>query len=67
MSPAKHYLDIEISQQSDKITLIQSAFTTKILKYFKMKNSKSIPTLIKHRAQLDLEITGELLNKEEKK
>jgi hypothetical protein len=66
MSPAEHYLDIKISQQSDKITLIQLVFIIKILECFSMRDSKSISTFIKYRAQLDLEITGKLLNKEEK-
>src|SRR5690348_15048055 len=68
MGPAEHYLDIEISQQQylGKITLIQSVFITEILKYFGMKNSKPVPTFMKHKAQLDLEIAGKPLNEEGK-
>src|SRR6266536_6556006 len=62
MGPAEHYLDIEISQQPGKITLTQSAFTTEILECFGMKDSKLIPTPMKHKAQLDLEVAGKLLN-----
>jgi hypothetical protein len=66
MKLAEHYLSIEISQQPDKITLSQSDFTTEILKHFSMQDSKPVSTSMKHKAQLDLEITGESLNKEGK-
>ena len=66
MSLAEDYLDIEISQQSEKITLTQSVFILEILEHFEMKNSKSVSTLMKSEAQLNLDITDESLNNEEK-
>ena len=67
MKSVKHYLDIEISQQSDKITLIQSAFIIKILEHFEMKNLKLMSTFMKTEAQLNLDVTDESLNNKEKK
>ena len=67
MNLAENYLGIEISQQSDKITLIQSVFILEILKHFEMKNSKSVPTPMKSRAQLDLDVINKPLNNKEKK
>src|SRR5438034_659331 len=66
MNLAEDYLDIEISQQSEKITLIQSVFILEILEYFEMKNSKSVSTFMKSEAQLNLDIAGKFLNNEEK-
>ena len=67
MKFVKHYLDIEISQQSDKITLTQSAFIIKILECFEMKNLKLMLTLMKTEAQLNLDIISKSLNNKEKK
>ena len=67
MNLAEDYLDIEISQQSEKIIFIQSVFILEILKCFEMKNSKPISTLMKSEAQLNLDIAGESLNNKEKK
>ena len=67
MNLAEDYLDIEISQQSEKIILIQSVFILEILKHFEMKNSKLISTFMKSEAQLNLDVTGKSLNNEEKK
>ena|SRR5438034_278274 len=66
MSLAENYLDIEIFQQSEKITFIQSVFILEILKHFEMKNSKPVPTLMKSEAQLNLDITSKSLNNKEK-
>src|SRR5436190_4381440 len=67
MNLAEDYLDIEISQQSEKIIFIQSVFILEILKCFEMKNSKSISTFMKSKAQLNLNIVSESLNNKEKK
>src|SRR5436190_9911481 len=67
MNLAEDYLDIEISQQSEKIMLIQSVFILEILKCFEMKNSKLISTLMKSEAQLNLDVADKSLNNEEKK
>ena len=67
MGLAEYYLGIEISQQEEKISLSQSAFTTEILEHFSMTDSKSVSMSMKHETQLDLEIISESLNKEEKK
>ena len=67
MSLAEDYLDIEISQQSEKIMFIQSVFILEILEHFEMKNSKLISILMKSEIQLNLDITDEFLNNEEKK
>ena len=67
MNLAEDYLDIEIFQQSEKITLIQSVFILEILEHFEMKNSKLISTLMKSEAQLNLDIVSKSLNNEEKK
>ena len=66
MNLAEDYLDIKISQQSEKITFTQSVFILEILKHFEMKNSKSVSTLIKSEAQLNFDIADESLNNEEK-
>ena len=66
MDLAEDYLDIEISQQPGKITLTQSAFILEILERFGMKDSKPAPTPMKSGAQLNLDVTGEPLNNEEK-
>ena len=67
MNLAEDYLDIEISQQSEKIMLIQSVFILEILECFEMKNSKSVSTFMKSEAQLNLDIIDKSLNNEEKK
>ena len=67
MSLAEDYLDIKISQQSEKIIFTQSIFILKILEHFEMKNSKSVSTLMKSEAQLNLDIADKSLNNEEKK
>ena len=67
MNLAKDYFNIEISQQSEKITLIQSIFILEILKCFEMKNSKSISTFMKSEAQLNLDVVSESLNNKKKK
>ena len=67
MSLAEDYLDIEISQQSEKIMFIQSVFILEILECFEMKNSKSVSTLMKNKAQLNLDIISKFLNNEKKK
>src|SRR5438034_11502511 len=67
MSFAEDYLDIEISQQSEKIMLTQSVFILEILECFEMKNSKPVSTLMKSEAQLNLDVIDESLNNEEKK
>ena len=66
MSLAEDYLDIEIFQQSEKITLIQSVFILEILEHFEIKNLKSVSTLMKSEAQLNLNIADKSLNNEEK-
>ena len=66
MNLAEDYLDIEISQQSEKITLIQSVFILEILEHFEMKDSKPAPTSMESEAQLNLDVTGEPLNNKEK-
>ena len=67
MNFAEDYLDIEIFQQSEKIMFIQSVFILEILEHFEMKNSKLISILMKSEIQLNLDITDEFLNNEEKK
>ena len=67
MSLAEDYLGIEISQQSDKITLTQSVFILEILERFGMKNSKPVPTPMKSEAQLNLDVVSKPLNNKEKK
>src|SRR5438046_2590518 len=61
MSLAKHYLEIKISQQAEKISLFQSVFIVKILEHFDMMNSKSVLMSMKHETQLDLKIADEFL------
>src|SRR5436190_1145104 len=61
MNLAEDYLDIEISQQSEKITLIQSVFILEILEHFEMKDSKPAPTSMESEAQLNLDVTGKPL------
>ena len=50
MRLAEHYLSIEITQKSGKITLSQSAFIIEILECFGMQDLKLILMSMKHEA-----------------